>query len=136
MEAVCLFFAFSLVHSVLYLVEGVQARGFLCFLGKYYPSFFHDLNLAHKSGPSTQTLPLRKRNYSSATTTTPTKRNKMATMRRLSDPDVRSIFECLHNNKAPPPKLKFRIVAVGPTGLKLSPPSFEFEGKSHDVLSR
>ena len=53
----------------------------------------------------------------------------MATIRKLSDDDVRSIFECIHNNKAPPVGLKFQIVPIGPTGLALSPPSFEFEGK-------
>jgi hypothetical protein len=53
----------------------------------------------------------------------------MATIRRLSDCDVRAIFEALHENKPVPPHLQFGIVPVGPTGLKLSPPSFEFEGK-------
>lgn len=52
----------------------------------------------------------------------------MATIRRLSDSDVRSIFESLHHNHPPPPHLKFRIVPVGSNGLKLSPPSYEFEG--------
>eukprot|EP00934_Nitzschia_sp_Nitz4_P002384 Nitzschia sp. Nitz4//scaffold197_size40390//12126//13655//NITZ4_007513-RA/size40390-snap-gene-0.47-mRNA-1//-1//CDS//3329540472//2379//frame0 len=51
----------------------------------------------------------------------------MASMRRLSDNDVRSIFESLHGNHPPPPQLKFQIVPVGPHGQKLSPPSFEFE---------
>jgi len=52
----------------------------------------------------------------------------MTTMRRLSDGDVRAIFESLHGNHLPPPHLKFRIVPVGADGLKLSPPSFEFKG--------
>lgn len=53
----------------------------------------------------------------------------MATIRRLSDDDVKSVFDCVHNNRPPPPHLSFQIVNVGPCGLKLSPPSYEFEGK-------
>ena len=52
-----------------------------------------------------------------------------STMRRLSDEDVRAIFESLHGTHLPPPHLKFHIVPVGADGLKLSPPSYEFEGK-------
>jgi hypothetical protein len=52
-----------------------------------------------------------------------------ATIRRLSDEDVRAIFESVHNNHRPPPHLQFKIVRVGPEGLKLSPPSYEFEGE-------
>jgi hypothetical protein len=58
----------------------------------------------------------------------------MATIRRLSDADVRSIFECLHHNRPPPSQLHFSIVSVGVNGLKLSPPSYEFEGRFHLVL--
>jgi hypothetical protein len=60
------------------------------------------------------------------------KKRKMATIRRLSDDDVRAVFEALHNNTKEqlPPHLHFSIVPVGPDGLKLSPPSYEFEGKS------
>ena len=54
---------------------------------------------------------------------------QMATMRRLSDVDVRAIFESLHGNEQPPPHLKFQIVPVGANGLRLSPPSYAFEGK-------
>ena len=50
-------------------------------------------------------------------------------MRRLSDEDVRAIFESLHGSHLPPPHLKFHIVPVGADGLKLSPPSYEFEGE-------
>jgi hypothetical protein len=53
----------------------------------------------------------------------------MSTIRRLSDNDVRGIFESLHGNHPPPSQLQFRIVPVGTSGLKLSPPSHEFEGK-------
>jgi hypothetical protein len=53
----------------------------------------------------------------------------MTTIRRLSDDDVRSIFESLHGGSPPPSHLNFSIVPVGQNGLKLSPPSFEFEGK-------
>jgi hypothetical protein len=53
----------------------------------------------------------------------------MASIRRLSDDDVRAVFECLHHNTTPPSHLPFQIVPVGADGLKLSPPSFQFEGK-------
>ena len=53
----------------------------------------------------------------------------MATVRRLSDSDVKTIFDCVHNNRPPPQKLSFQLVVVGPNGLKLSPPSFEFSGE-------
>jgi hypothetical protein len=53
----------------------------------------------------------------------------MATTRRLSDDDVKAVFDCVHNNKPPPKRLYFQIVNVGSNGLKLSPPSLEFEGR-------
>ena len=53
-----------------------------------------------------------------------------STMRRLSDEDVRAIFESLHGSHPPPSHLKFHIVPVGADGLKLSPPSYEFEGEN------
>jgi hypothetical protein len=52
----------------------------------------------------------------------------MATIRRLSDADVRAIFESLHGNLPPPTHLRFKIVPVGPNGQKWSPPPYEFEG--------
>ena len=52
----------------------------------------------------------------------------MASIRRLSDDDVRAIFECVHNNTNAPSHLPFQIVPVGTDGLKLSPPSFQFDG--------
>ncbi|GAX20034.1 hypothetical protein FisN_1Lh485 [Fistulifera solaris] len=55
-------------------------------------------------------------------------------MRRLSDADVRSIFVSLHHGTAPPNHLRFQIVPVGPTGLKLSPPAFEFEDGLYVLL--
>ena len=55
----------------------------------------------------------------------------MATIRRLSDADVKAVFDCVHNDRPPPANLSFQIVNVGPTGLKLSPPSYEFEGEWH-----
>jgi hypothetical protein len=54
----------------------------------------------------------------------------MTTIRRLSDSDVRAIFEAVHTNHQPPPHLHFQIVPIGPDGLKLSPPSHEFPGSS------
>lgn len=68
--------------------------------------------------------------------TKPKQQIKMATIRRLSDEDVRSVFEAVHDNRQPPSHLQFQIVPVGPEGLKLSPPSFEFEGKRIKVLAR
>lgn len=53
----------------------------------------------------------------------------MASIRRLSDDDVRAIFECVHNNTNAPSHLPFQIVPVGTDGLKLSPPSFQFDGE-------
>lgn len=58
----------------------------------------------------------------------------MATIRRLSDDDVRAIFESVHNNRLPPPNLMFKVVPVGPNGLKLSPPSFEFDDGLYILL--
>ena len=55
-----------------------------------------------------------------------------ATMRRLSDADVRAIFESLHGNEPPPSHLQFQIVPVSSDGQKLSPPSYEFEGKLNE----
>lgn len=54
----------------------------------------------------------------------------MSTARRLSNDDVKKIFDCVHNNREPPQRLAFQIVVVGQNGMKLSPPSFEFEGKN------
>lgn len=55
----------------------------------------------------------------------------MATVRRLSNQDVMNIFDCVHNNRAPiQRRLMFKIVVVGPHGMKLSPPSYQFEGES------
>ena len=62
--------------------------------------------------------------------------NASAVVRRLADNDVRAIFECIHDNKPRPEHLPFTIVPVGTSGLKLSPPSYEFEGKNlHDSHS-
>ena len=59
----------------------------------------------------------------------------MTTVRRLSDSDVRGIFESLHGGiMPPPPHLQFQIVPVGPNGLKLSPPSYEFEDGLYVLL--
>ena len=48
----------------------------------------------------------------------------LATVRRLADEEVRSVFEAMHHGR--PCALDFTIVPVGTDGLKLSPPSFEF----------
>jgi len=52
----------------------------------------------------------------------------MNTIRKLDNEDVRAIFESLHDKKPPPPGLKFQIVPVGPEGLRLSPPTYAFDG--------
>ena len=54
----------------------------------------------------------------------------MSTTRRLSNEDVMTIFDCVHNNVIPKDKrLWFQIVIVGPNGMKLSPPSYQFDGE-------
>lgn len=58
----------------------------------------------------------------------------MTTVRRLSPEDVKKIFDCVYNNKEPPEKLRFQIVVVGSTGMKLSPPSYEFEDGLYILL--
>lgn len=55
-------------------------------------------------------------------------------VRRLSDADVETIFSCIRLNTLPPESLNFRIVPVGSEGLKLSPPSYKFDGKLFIVL--
>jgi hypothetical protein len=58
----------------------------------------------------------------------------MTTLKRLGDDDVRAVFDCLHSYAPPPEHLHFRIVPVGPRGLKLSPPSHEFEDGLYVLL--
>lgn len=56
--------------------------------------------------------------------------------RRLTNAKVREIFECLYNHvAAPPPKIPipFTIVPVNSNGKALSPPSYEFECRFHNV---
>lgn len=45
--------------------------------------------------------------------------------------DIRAIFAAVRGNYRPPPRLKFQIV-LGTKGQKISPPSFEFRGESHN----
>lgn len=61
--------------------------------------------------------------------------SSLTATRRLSDDDVRSIFESLHHSIPAPCHLKFKIIPVGPNGLKLSPPAYEFEGRLKAVFS-
>jgi hypothetical protein len=65
---------------------------------------------------------------------TPPRRAIPSTIKRLSDVEVRAIFESLHHNTSPPPNLHFTIVPVGPNGLRLSPPPYEFEGTMENAL--
>jgi hypothetical protein len=58
--------------------------------------------------------------------------------RRLTNAKVREIFECLYytvGTAEPPPKipLPFTIVPVNSNGKALSPPSYEFECRCHNV---
>lgn len=57
---------------------------------------------------------------------------RMATLRKLTDTEVRAIFESLHGDSQPPPHLKFKIVRCQAHCQKLSPPSYEFEGKHEE----
>jgi hypothetical protein len=50
--------------------------------------------------------------------------------KRLTEPDVQAVFRCLWSNQQPPKRLEFRIIRVPQNGLKLSPPSFEFDGEN------
>jgi hypothetical protein len=50
--------------------------------------------------------------------------------KRLTEPDIQAVFRCLWSNQQPPKRLEFRIIRVPQNGLKLSPPSFEFDGES------
>jgi hypothetical protein len=43
--------------------------------------------------------------------------------------DVQAVFESLLESKSLPANLQIQIIPVGPTGFKLSPPPYEFEGK-------
>lgn len=53
----------------------------------------------------------------------------MATIRRLNPEDVKQVFDSLKHNIMPCESLKYSIVVVGSNGMKLSPPSYEFQGK-------
>lgn len=52
----------------------------------------------------------------------------MANCRRLATEEIQIIFDCFRYNKAPPEHLKFQILTAGASGMKLSPPPYEFEG--------
>ncbi len=56
-------------------------------------------------------------------------------VRRLTNDDVKTIFDCVFNNKRPKEKrLTFNIIPVGPQGMKLSPPSYEFDDGLYILL--
>lgn len=56
-------------------------------------------------------------------------------LRRLSNDDVKTVFDCVYNNKIPSnKKLQFKIIVVGPQGMKLSPPSYEFDDGLYILL--
>ena len=50
--------------------------------------------------------------------------------KRLTETDAKAIFSSLANNEQPPDGLDFRIIKVPQNGLKLSPPSLEFDGEA------
>lgn len=54
--------------------------------------------------------------------------------KRLTEPDVQAVFSCLSSNQPAPKRLAFRIIRVPQNGLKLSPPSFEFDGENFPPL--
>ncbi|CAJ1932075.1 unnamed protein product [Cylindrotheca closterium] len=58
----------------------------------------------------------------------------MSTIQRLAEADVRAIFDSLHGAHPPPEGLKFQIIPVGPSGLKLSPPAIEFDNGLYVLL--
>lgn len=62
--------------------------------------------------------------------------NKPTTLKKLTEDHVKQIFSCIHNNTHPPESLMFQIVPVGLEGFKLSPPSYEFEGKLKNHVFR
>ena len=49
-------------------------------------------------------------------------------IKRIPEPDVRAIFEFLHDAEPLPSHLNFQIIPSVPNGEKLSPPSCQFEG--------
>jgi hypothetical protein len=64
----------------------------------------------------------------SATKSLPVKQQRSLSSLRLSLEDVRDIFESVHNNVPPPPRLSFKVVPVGPDdGAPVSPPQCTFD---------
>jgi len=51
----------------------------------------------------------------------------MANVRRISTDEVIMIFDCLLKNKAPPECLQFQIIPAGTSGIRLSPPPYEYQ---------
>lgn len=80
-----------------------------------------DTHTSKKEVPS-----LRKSSSSDSNSGTSRDVSCASTARRLSDSEVRSIFECLVNDAPIPENLPFTIVSVGSKGLKLSPPAYQF----------
>ena len=48
---------------------------------------------------------------------------------RLGEDDVRKIFDCVKEGKAPTGNITFSIVKLADTKLMLSPPPYEFSGE-------
>ena len=58
-----------------------------------------------------------------------------AASKRLLEPDVNAIFSCFATNKLPPEHLNFKIIRIHHNAMKLSPPSFEFEGEDFQTYA-
>lgn len=58
----------------------------------------------------------------------------MVGIRRLEEKDIRAIFECLREGRAPPAHLPFQIVPVGIKGSIISPPAYAFPGRWKPAL--
>ncbi|KAG7354721.1 hypothetical protein IV203_004077 [Nitzschia inconspicua] len=58
----------------------------------------------------------------------------MTSIRKLSDSDVRAIFESIHGTNQPPPHLSFKFIRCPSHCQKLSPPSFEFDDGLYILL--
>ena len=54
----------------------------------------------------------------------------IAASKRLGLDDVNTVFRCLATNQPTPEKLNFKVIRIPHNSLKLSPPSFEYEGEN------
>jgi hypothetical protein len=78
-------------------------------------------------GEQSATAPVNSTEYNLVESKTPAS-SSTSPIKRIPEPDVRAIFEFLHEAKPLPSHLKFQILPSVPNGEKLSPPSCQFEG--------